>query len=181
MAAQNGIAYFESLSAIPSAAMILNKEDADRSDLVQMLREGDVIYIAGGNPMYLLLSIRGTLAEEALRDHYQQDKLLVGSSAGAMLMVAKMASKRLDWQDSLGLIAGVGLLPHYEDLTPAGVAARRQGLESDITLLAIDTATCCVGPSPEGAWQVLGEGRVGVYTTENHRDYRTGESFSLDN
>ncbi len=180
LAAQNGITYFKSLGIKASAAMILHRSDAEQAALVQSLHDADILYLTGGNPVYLLQTLVGTLAEDAIREHVRRGKLIVGSSAGAMLLADKMASRRLNWQKALGLIPRVGVLPHFEDVPRDEIEERRKELEETAVLLAIDTATCCVGPNVEGGWQVLGEGRVGVYLASGEETiYRTREQFLL--
>jgi cyanophycinase-like exopeptidase len=181
LAARNGVTYFENLGAKATATMILQRSDAEQTSLVQVLRDSDVLYLTGGNPVYLLQTLVGTLAEDAIREHLRRGKIVVGSSAGAMLLADKMASRRLDWQKALGLVPRLGLLPHFEDIPQDEIDARREELEETVVLLAVDTATCCVGPSGDGDWQVLGEGRVGLYTASGEESiYRAGEQFTLN-
>src|SRR5688572_16236282 len=67
LAVQNGIEYFKSLGATVSGSMILDRTGAESPALVQTLKDADVLYLTGGNPVYLLQALVGTLAEDAIR------------------------------------------------------------------------------------------------------------------
>src|SRR5512147_1214145 len=54
LAAENGVRYFQYLGAAAEAAPILTREDAHNLSLISKLEEGDLLYFAGGDPLYLL-------------------------------------------------------------------------------------------------------------------------------
>src|SRR5215470_4966968 len=60
MAAENGVRHFKALGAEASAVMVITREDANNRDLFAPLAEADLIYIAGGDPWYLLETLRDT-------------------------------------------------------------------------------------------------------------------------
>ncbi len=77
-AARNGVRYFQRLGAMASPCMILNQADASNPKLLEEIRAGDVIYIAGGDPYFLVETLRHTLAWEAILQRYRQGKIVVG-------------------------------------------------------------------------------------------------------
>ncbi len=58
MAAANGVRYFERLGARAEGVLVVNQETANDEALAAQLAMAQVIYIAGGNPGYLLSTLR---------------------------------------------------------------------------------------------------------------------------
>jgi len=175
-AARNGVHYFQRLGAVASACMILTRSDAENPHLVQELRGADLLYLAGGDPAYLLETIKNTPAWATILEQYRSGAMVVGSSAGAMVLAEKMRTRGSGWTNALGLAAGVAVLPHGESLSDALVASLRRDLGEEITLFRINTATCCLR-SGEDTWRVLGIGRVAVHQGSEVAAYRSGEVF----
>ncbi|WP_088041950.1 Type 1 glutamine amidotransferase-like domain-containing protein [Bacillus sp. EAC] len=50
------------------------------------LKQYDVVYIAGGNPFYLLHHVRKSGANEILKEMTREEVLIVGVSAGSMIL-----------------------------------------------------------------------------------------------
>ncbi len=92
------------------------------NDNPEWLLEYDVIEINGGNPFYLIKSIRNAGAE-ALMKQIAKEKLLIGISAGSIIMQPRMdliAEFTPEMNDAVGLtdfsaldIVDVEIIPHY--------------------------------------------------------------------
>ena len=177
LAAKNGVEYFQRLGAMATACMILTRADAENPELLQPLLKGDLLYLTGGSPGYLLQTIRGTSAWRSIVEGRRKGRLIVGSSAGAMVLGAKMWEGS-GWAEALGLVAGLALLPHGESLSRAQVASLTRNLDPGLTLFQIDTATCCVRLDT-GHWLVLGEGQVRVHAAGKASYYKPGMRFLL--
>ena len=86
----------------------LETEPAER------LRGYDVVYLNGGNPFYLLYYLRHSGADSILRDMSGEELLLVGTSAGAVVLGPSLAV--VEWfdrdMDTYGVMdyRGLGLI-----------------------------------------------------------------------
>lgn len=65
------------------------------------LAQYDVIYLSGGNPFYLLLQLTKSKASDRLRTLAEQGKVIVGTSAGAMVL-----ADTIEHVNRLNVIAG---------------------------------------------------------------------------
>ena len=175
-AAANGVNHFASLGAEAEALMVLNSADADDSFLVSAIDDADLIYLTGGNPRHLLDTLRGSELLSRIEKALEGDAILVGSSAGAMVMGSWMRFR--EWSEALGLVSGTATLPHHERANPADTAAELgRTAPSDITALGIDGMSGCLGSS--GSWTALGSGAVTVYGKSGWQRYTAGDKFSL--
>ncbi|MCL5026755.1 MAG: Type 1 glutamine amidotransferase-like domain-containing protein [Chloroflexi bacterium] len=181
MAADNGVTYFEGLCAEAAAAMIIDRAAAD--DPRQAARFStltlDMVYLTGGSPLYLFNCLRDSAVWSAIRQFYYQGGMLVGSSAGAMVLGEIMNTTTAWWVDALGLLEGVAVLPHHEPLRDVhSVQDLRDAVPSHIVVLGIQAATACVNYGDK-VWRVVGAGSGSVYADGSTGHYRLGESFEL--
>ena len=168
MAVATARRHFRSLGGDVDAAMILTRRDAEDPGSRARLAGARFLYLAGGDPRYLLSVLRGTPAWEGVIDALDAGSVLAGSSAGAMVLCEWMlvpGSEQLD--AALGLVPGLVVLPHHNrwhDRSPGGlgeVAAVVSGVGRP-DLLGIDEATGLVLEEPHGC-RVLGAGSVTLY------------------
>lgn len=176
-AAENGVRYFTALGAQADAVMLLVREDARRTSLLAQLEAADVIYLTGGDPSYLLETLRGTAAEEVLRGAVHRGALVVGSSAGAMVLGAQMRSGR-SWQPALGIAGPVAVLPHFRQMAFGDPAALAAALPSDVALLGIPVGVACYTQDGR-SWQVLGRADVLLHEQGRQRTVAAWETFTL--
>ncbi len=94
-----------------------------------------------------------------------------------MVLVEQMMGRK-GWMEALCLLPGLAVLPHAESTSEEAAWSLRHTLERIITLVAIDSATCCLSVG-EGRWQVLGQGRVRIYRRDEVASYPAGSKFSL--
>ncbi len=158
MAADNGVRYFKSLGAQAYPVMAITRDEAEDSAYVKEIERADVVYLAGGDPWYLL----------------------AGSSAGAMVLAAHMRTENYDnWLDGLNSVPGVAVLPHHEHINTQHVDSLRGRLSTDVTLLGIDEATACFSRNASHAWEVAGIGGVTVYRADGTTRYTAGQLFTV--
>jgi len=81
--------YFASLGIETIMSPILSENDLSAENVSQ-LAQADAIYFAGGTPARLTKSFVGTTAEFAIRKALENDAVIMGSSAGAMLFGSKV-------------------------------------------------------------------------------------------
>ncbi len=172
LAAENGMQYFRKLGADPEAAMIIDSQTARDPGKIDPAMKADIVYLTGGDPAYLLRTMRGSPAWKAIQGIWQGGRILAGSSAGAMVLGGKMWVPGNGWEEGLGLVPDVAVIPHHASLAKHWDALRmKSSLPEGITLFGIDEATALVGPP----WQVLGIGQVAVYNDDEPKVFRRGE------
>jgi cyanophycinase len=177
LAARNGVEHFRRLGARDvRAVMVLDRASADDAELAAELQESGLIFLAGGDPAHLLATLAGSASQVALEAALEGGAGVAGSSAGAMVLAARMRSAGGDWQPGLGLAAGLAVLPHHERAGAARVASYRAGLPAGLVLLGIDGATAALEDGD--AWLVEGQGGVTVYAADARR-YLPGERLSV--
>ncbi len=188
-AARNGVDYFNGLGAQAYPVMALSRQDADDPQIVAMLNDADLIYLTGGDPAYLLANLRGSALFWAVLDRWRQGAMIVGSSAGAMVLGAAMRYGHR-WTPTLGLAARVAILPHHNDaaflaLSLVGVPPTPSGAANTPTMIGVAEATGIVSADDPGAtemgthWRVVGAGTVTVYTLPAPQRYHAGERFVI--
>ncbi len=177
LAARHGVDHFRGLGVEAKGVMVVDKASANDERLARELEDVDFVYIAGGEPVYLLDALRDSLVWRRLRAAVDEGCALAGSSAGAMILGETMYYRR-QWFDALGLVPDVCVLPHFEQW---GAKVLPELLESSIernlTLLGIDGATGCVGWERE--WEVVGPGAVTVIRKGNPEVFRKGDRIQL--
>ena len=81
--------YFANLGIKTIMCPILSETDLS-ADNISQLAQADAIYFAGGTPARLTKCFVGTTAETAIRKALENDAVVMGSSAGAMLFGSKV-------------------------------------------------------------------------------------------
>jgi cyanophycinase len=176
LAAENGVRYFQRLGAQAEPVMIINAETARQPELVARLGNADLIYFTGGDPVYLLETIRDSPAWKASREMLQRGRMLAGSSAGAMILGGQMWAPGSGWREGLGLVPSIAVIPHHASLASRWNAAHMHAsLREGVILVGIDEATALVGPP----WQVLGPGQVTVYRGKKPTIFKEGQNVPL--
>jgi cyanophycinase len=179
-----GVEHFSRLGAEVEPVLVRDGFDADDRSHVQAIGEADLIYLSGGKPGHLTQVLVGSAVGRALVAAHERGATLVGCSAGAMALAARHFEFRkrrmvwpLRWDDGLGLVPAVTVIPHY-DFFPEAVSAMfvLQAPRRTATL-GIDEETALVGR--DGAWQVQGRGRVTVWRGRHRQRYRRGEILRL--
>jgi len=178
LAADNGVRYFRRLGAQAEAAMIVDPETAREPSLVKQIGTADLVYFTGGDPTYLLETMRGSPAWQAVLDVLDRGGAMAGSSAGAMICGGQMWAPGHGWREGLGLVPQVAVIPHHATLAARWNAERmRATLPAGVTLVGIDEATALVGSGQE--WVVLGQGEVAVYNAESPAVFTGGRRVLL--
>lgn len=175
-AANNGINYFKKLGVNAEKLMVLNNNDANNLTIANDLDNFNIIYFTGGDPDYLLQVLNNSLLIQKIKDKLiKKDCVLVGSSAGAMVLGVKMLRKRL--VNTLGILNGL-IVPHYESNNLISDSFEIIEKFQKLTpVLGIDSKTSCFYNS--GVLRVIGEGRVTVFYEDNKQILFNGKSFNL--
>ncbi len=173
-AADNGVRYFRSLGARADAVMITNASTARETELVWQIKNVDMVYFTGGDPVHLLETMRGSPAWDAARQVVEAGGTLAGSSAGAMICGGQLWAPGEGWREGLGLVPNIALLPHHATLAARWNADRmKEALPRGVTLVGIDAATALVGAGSD--WGVTGAGEVVVYRSDPPSVFSDGQ------
>ena len=178
-AANDGTTHFGALGGDASALMVLNGEDAQDPRFVERVAGAGVIYFTGGNPDHLLSVLRNSPLMEAVLQAHSAGAVVAGSSAGAMVMGSMMRRPSSGgWLEALGVVPGVGVLPHHERRDPEETwRDLKNSAPRGLTVLGVDARAGCLG-NP-GNWRVVGSGNVTVYR-DGWQVFNPGESLPAD-
>lgn len=183
--ADMGEAHFAGLGAAPVPVLIRDRESADDRANVALMSECDLIYFSGGKPGHLLATLQDTAAGAALRDAHARGVVIAGCSAGAMVLGGYQLSlgsrgflqPPFGWQDALGYVAGIVVLPHYDAMPETLVVPLALAAPDGAVVVGIDEDTAVVGR--DSVWQVRGRGRLTVWRGSHRRRYRAGSTVSF--
>ena len=110
---------YTSVFDIKAEVALLTKKDVPLEHNAEKLKKTDLIYVGGGDTLYMLEVWRKTGFDKLILEAYREGVPLAGLSAGAICWFEKMytdSSERLDGtyavEDGLGLIPGI-MTPHY--------------------------------------------------------------------
>ena len=176
-AADNGVKHFAALGADARPLMVVNRSDAESTDLASEAELADVVYLTGGSPTHLLETLKESAVLAAILNALERGAVLAGSSAGAMAMGSWMRFR--EWRPALGIAKGVASLPHHERSDP-NTASRdlQDGAPDDLSVvLGIDGRSGAIS-SPDG-WTVLGAGGVTVYRKNGWERLTHGDVFTV--
>jgi len=176
MAARNGINWFKQLGARPDAAFAIDSQSANAAQVVAKIESATLIYLPGGDPLFLVNTLRGSKAWMAIVAAHERGVALGGASAGAMAFGSKMWNPRTgDLIDALGLIPIV-TLPHFGAERIDRAKQLRQQLDRATRLFGIAERTSAIWDGSK--WNVWGPGAVVEVLADDVKTYQSGESFS---
>ena len=177
--AEMGRQHFSALGAEVEPVLVRDRAAAQDPANAQAIGEADLIYLSGGKPDFLYDILGGSAVEAALHDAHARGAVLAGCSAGAMVLADRRFGVRRRvpfpprWQPAFGLVPRTAVAPHYDALPEVLMAALILSAPRGGVVLGIDEETALVGR--DGAWQVLGHGRVTVWRGRHRTRHRDGE------
>lgn len=189
-----GADHFRALGADVTPVALVGRPDAEDPHVAEALTGADFYYFSGGNPEYVIETLRGTPAWAAIEAGYRAGAVLAGCSAGAMMLGGYTLSVRSvmrgqapRWVPAMGVLPGIVTMPHFDRMADfAGQEVFRAILASapaQTTLVGVDEDTALVrAPFDGGApsWRVLGRQTVSVFDTDGGRTiYRAGDTVPL--
>jgi cyanophycinase len=179
-----GVQHFRELGAEVEPVLVRDRADAFDGAVVQAIGEADLVYLSGGKPGHLLRVLDGTPLGTALCEAHRRGAVLVGCSAGAMVLAGRQFDFRrrmlpwpLRWLHGLGLVANAAVIPHYDAWPEPLCALMALQAPRGSVVLGIDEDTAVVGR--DGAWQVHGRSRVTIWRGRHRERYRRGEAFRI--
>ncbi len=157
------------VSASVETPLVIDKQSANDPGNAALVANADWIYLGGGFPHIGMYILSSTQVLRELRKAAERGVLILGASAGAMMMCAQsfvitpdlFAGKtEPEPLDCLGFIPHSLCIPHFnraysQRWTSDGVRP------TDTTLIGIEEQTALV--NTQGYWEVLGGGDVAVF------------------
>ena len=181
--AEQGRQHYRALGAEVEAVPLRTRADADDAVCAQAVGEADLIHLCGGRPAFLYDVLAGTAVERAMRAAHDRGAVVVGCGAGAMVLADRQA--RLvrsmpvptGWAPALGLVPRMAVIPEYDALPEALLVAVAVMPPWSGVVVGLDRRTTLVGR--EGAWQILGPGRVTIWRGRRRSRHHEGELVRL--
>ncbi len=188
-----GVVHFTALGAHVTALPLITRADAHNPAILSTLEIADYYYFSGGNPEYLIDTLRDTPSWEIIRTRHQQGAVLAGCSAGAMMLGAATVRIRTiiegqtpAWVRAMGIVAGIVVIPHFDRIAASFGLERFQQLLAlvppDLTLVGIDEDTALVRdaqPEHGHRWHVLGRQSVVLFHAGQPTSFVAGETVPL--
>jgi len=171
---------------------VVDGESANDPSHAALIAGAGLIYLSGGNPMYLTDALRGSLVWAAILHAWQGGAALAGCSAGAMTLGASFPDVRRPWRPAmtaLGVVPAIEVLPHFDAFAarmPDLVLRRVSGAPEGVQVVGIDEDTALVTGLDElsdglaaGAWRVLGRRSVWLLGPHGREEYPAGRVVQL--
>jgi cyanophycinase len=173
-----GREHFSQLGASAEAVMLRTRADANDDALVAKLATANFLYFSGGKPRYLLETLRNTAAWRTIRGIFLAGGVIVGCSAGAMVLGEMIFDFPQIWRTlpALGLVPDIAVIPHFNEL-PSFLSSAAVWATRKTNVIGIDSSTVLVWSQSQ--WTVMGSGRVTVFTQRRKVHYTAGERVPL--
>ncbi len=146
---------------------VVDRASADDPANASLIENAGLIYLSGGNPAYLVDTMRGSAVGAAILAAWQGGAALAGCSAGAMALSASLPDVKHPWRpaiDGLGVVDMVEVLPHFDRFTswmPDLVLRRVAGAPPGVRVIGIDEDTAGI-VGPDHILEVVGRGSVTI-------------------
>lgn len=177
---KDGLGWFDKLGAYNVKGLALNDyTDADQAENAATLESAKLIYLVGGDPVYippvLVNSACGKMLQTVV---YKRGGIVAGNGNGAMALAAQVYN-----QESHELTAGLSLIPNSAVIPYHGSNGRKWSkklneLLPNSFIFGLDEKTGMLGLGND--WQVWGRSWVTVYHKGRPRKFVKGQPFKLN-
>lgn len=138
-----GIEHFTHLGVPVKAPVVIDPPSANDPALAAMIRAGNFIYLSGGSPDYLFKTLLNSLAWQAIREVLNDGGLLVGCSAGAMVLGERIPAFPT-WRRTFNLLHGAVVVPHFDELPSHWHRVMKTFVGRGSTLVGIEASTALI-------------------------------------
>ena len=179
-----GMEHFTRHGAEVWAIPVIDAESANDLSYAAAVEEADLVYFSGGDPGYLLRTLKDSLVWQAAQKAWARGAAYAGCSAGAMILGREIPDFRMMGLRSIsafGLIPVAFVMPHFDAIPLFGkplVATLRRRLTEGEIMIGIDEETALVGKLNE-EWTVMGKAKVHVFTKDDSKSYAAGEKIIM--
>jgi len=157
--------WFTRLGREAEELRVRSRADAQSAAVAEHALAAGLLYIAGGDPGWVVEVLRGSRVWAAMVEAWRRGTALAGSSAGAMAM-CQWSLIRARWPDStrrrpseaLGLVPGCAVLPHFDTFGERWIPSAQRELGADVLLVGVDERTAALWDGT--AWSASGSGAV---------------------
>lgn len=172
-ASANGVRHLEALGAQRVLAAPDVREDP--SGALAALRSASLLVLPGGSPARLLDVLESTAAGEAVRQLFADGGVVVGASAGAMVLCGwtVLPDRAMTVVPGLGLLPDAVVVPHWSGGRPDWLRAIELAVPSKVTVLGLPEESGVV--VHEGRWTAVG--RLPTSLIRAGRDLEPGRYF----
>ena len=177
-ASANGRAAFERRAAVlgriarVDVARVVDAASAADPEQTACLADADLIHLPGGDPDLVPEILAGSPALAAIESAWRRGAVIAGASAGAMAL-AEWAWTPTGGIRALGLVHGLAVVPHYDDIRRTAWQRALDDLApGGIGYLGLDERTGVIA-EPNGAegrnWRVAGAGAAWWFARGSNR------------
>jgi len=138
-AGARGVAHFSSLGATVVVAPDARADEAGAVAAVAAIATAGLLMLPGGSPSRLRDALLGTPVGAAVMSAHRRGAVVVGASAGAMVLCGRLLlpDRALAAAEGLGLVADVLVLPHYDPQHAEWRSAGLRAAGDDVSVLGL--------------------------------------------
>jgi cyanophycinase len=164
-----GAAQADRLGVEQVPVVVRDRSEAESSDLAALVHGAGLVYLSGGNPLFLSRTLRGTRVWAAVEAAWRGGAALAGCSAGAIALTGWVPAVRdpaAEPDRGLAVLPHLRVLPHFDRMkawAPDLVARATAAASPGTAVLGIDEDTALVDLTGGGRrWQVHGRRQAWV-------------------
>ena len=179
-----GVEHFARLGAEVKAVPVIDAESANDLEHASAIEQADLIYFSGGDPGYLHQTLKDSVAWKAAQSAWDRGAVYAGCSAGAMILGREIPDFRLMGLRSIsafGVLPVAFVIPHFDAIPGIWrpmISALRKRLKEGELMIGVEEDTAIVGKLNQ-PWTVMGRARAQVFSKNESRTYKAGETFLL--
>jgi len=170
-----GLRHYAGLGAAVQALPVIDAASANDPDFAGEIAQANFVFLSGGRPEYLFRTLNGSRVWQAILGVHQAGGVVAGCSAGAMVLGAGFPGFPR-WTQGFGLLPGVVIFPHFDEMAPLFVGGVRRLVKRGSTVLGIDGSTALFVDGGE-KW-VLGLGGVTVIGAGSSTRFTHGQEVN---
>ena len=162
---------------------VVDRASADDPALAAMVDGAGLVYLSGGNPVFLAATLHETAVWQAISAAWHGGAALAGCSAGAMAMASSVLGLRNPLKGpspGFGVTPQLSVIPHFDRLAarmPDFVLGAVTNAPAGVTVVGVDEETALVGGPDD--WEVVGQQKVWVLAKTGRQGYGPGERLTL--
>ena len=157
---------------------MVDRDSAMDTSLSDRISSANFVYLSGGDPHYLHRTLVGTRAYESIIGVMEEDGVVAGCSAGAMIWgewIPRLLPPPWPWRRGFNHVPGTVILPHYDEVPAWLGRAFRIVNFSRPTMVGVDGYTALV--LSKDMTLVRGNGGVTIWGRKGKSRFGAGEAI----
>ena len=166
-----GETHFRSLGVAAQSVRVVDRVSAADPAHAAAIAAANFVYLSGGKPDFLYTTLVDTPVWTAIEALLANGGLLAGCSAGAMVQgdaFFGFPGKK----SGFGLLPGVTVVPHFDEIPGALVSGVRLMLGRSLTLVGVDGNTALLRDGDR--LEIIGRGGVTIWNDAGKKRYTAG-------